>query len=100
MLASADMVKGEKLFKKCASCHTFNKGGENKRPLSARSKYIETMKEMKLTPKPSSIIGKYNESRQTLGFQHVSFGDEQAFAIANSSFMLPDVQTINFNHNN
>ena len=30
MLASADMVKGEKLFKKCASCHTFNKGGENK----------------------------------------------------------------------
>ena len=77
-----------------------NKGGENKRPLSARSKYIETMKEMKLTPKPSSIIGKYNESRQTLGFQHVSFGDEQAFAIANSAFMLPDVQTINFNHNN
>lgn len=30
MLASADMAKGEKLFKKCASCHTFNKGGENK----------------------------------------------------------------------
>ena len=30
MLASADIVKGEKLFKKCASCHTFNKGGENK----------------------------------------------------------------------
>ena len=30
MLASADMANGEKLFKKCASCHTFNKGGENK----------------------------------------------------------------------
>ena len=30
LLASADMANGEKLFKKCASCHTFNKGGENK----------------------------------------------------------------------
>ena len=24
------MANGEKLFKKCASCHTYNKGGENK----------------------------------------------------------------------
>ena len=30
MLVSADMANGEKLFKKCASCHTFKKGGENK----------------------------------------------------------------------
>jgi len=30
LLASADMGNGEKLFKKCASCHTNNKGGENK----------------------------------------------------------------------
>ncbi len=30
LLASADMANGEKLFKKCASCHTYNKGGENK----------------------------------------------------------------------
>jgi cytochrome c len=30
LLASADMANGEKLFKKCASCHTNNKGGENK----------------------------------------------------------------------
>ncbi len=30
LLASADLANGEKLFKKCASCHTYQKGGENK----------------------------------------------------------------------
>ena len=30
LLASADMANGEKLFKKCAYCHTYQKGGENK----------------------------------------------------------------------
>ena len=30
LLASADLANGEKLFKKCASCHTHKKGGENK----------------------------------------------------------------------
>ena len=30
MLASANMENGEKIFKKCASCHTQVKGGENK----------------------------------------------------------------------
>ena len=30
MLASASMENGEKIFKKCASCHTHVKGGENK----------------------------------------------------------------------
>ena len=30
LLASADMGNGEKLFKKCASCHTYKKVGENK----------------------------------------------------------------------
>ena len=30
MLVSADLANGEKLFKKCASCHTYEKGGENK----------------------------------------------------------------------
>ena len=30
MLASASLDNGEKLFKKCASCHTYKKGGENK----------------------------------------------------------------------
>ena len=30
MLASANMDNGEKIFKKCASCHTQVKGGENK----------------------------------------------------------------------
>ncbi|MDB2370856.1 cytochrome c family protein [Alphaproteobacteria bacterium] len=30
LLASADLANGEKLFKKCASCHTYNQGGENK----------------------------------------------------------------------
>ena len=30
LLVSADMGNGEKLFKKCASCHTYEKGGENK----------------------------------------------------------------------
>ncbi len=30
MLAGADIVKGEKLIKKCASCHSFNEGGANK----------------------------------------------------------------------
>ena len=30
MLASASLENGEKIFKKCASCHTHVKGGENK----------------------------------------------------------------------
>ena len=30
MLASADSANGEKLFKKCATCHSFQAGGENK----------------------------------------------------------------------
>ena len=30
MLASADVDKGAKIAKKCASCHSFNKGGKNK----------------------------------------------------------------------
>lgn len=30
MLASADLGKGEKVFKKCASCHDAEKGGPNK----------------------------------------------------------------------
>jgi cytochrome c len=30
LLASADMGKGEKMFKKCASCHTITDGGKNK----------------------------------------------------------------------
>ena len=30
MLASADAGKGAKIAKKCASCHSFNKGGKNK----------------------------------------------------------------------
>lgn len=30
MLASADAAAGEKLTKKCAACHTFEKGGANK----------------------------------------------------------------------
>ena len=30
MLASADVGAGEKVFKKCASCHTFDSGGKNK----------------------------------------------------------------------
>lgn len=30
LLASADLGAGEKVFKKCAACHTFEKGGENK----------------------------------------------------------------------
>jgi len=30
LLASADMGAGEKVFKKCAACHTYEKGGENK----------------------------------------------------------------------
>ena len=30
MLASADVGKGAKIAKKCASCHSFNKGGNNK----------------------------------------------------------------------
>ena len=30
LLVSADLANGEKLFKKCASCHTYKKGGENK----------------------------------------------------------------------
>lgn len=30
LLASADVVKGEKVFKKCAACHTVDDGGANK----------------------------------------------------------------------
>jgi len=30
LLASASMDRGKKVAKKCASCHTFNKGGKNK----------------------------------------------------------------------
>ena len=30
LLASADVAKGKKLFKKCAACHTTNSGGKNK----------------------------------------------------------------------
>lgn len=30
LLASADPVAGEKLFKKCAACHSYAKGGANK----------------------------------------------------------------------
>ena len=30
LLASADVAKGEKLFKKCAACHTTGSGGKNK----------------------------------------------------------------------
>ena len=30
MMASANMENGKKAAKKCASCHTFNKGGKNK----------------------------------------------------------------------
>jgi cytochrome c len=30
LLASADPAAGEKLTKKCASCHTFDQGGKNK----------------------------------------------------------------------
>ena len=30
MLASADAAAGEKLFKKCAACHTYDKGGAKK----------------------------------------------------------------------
>ncbi len=30
LLASADIVKGEKIFKKCAACHTPDKNGANK----------------------------------------------------------------------
>ncbi|MBT4041706.1 MAG: cytochrome c family protein [Rhodospirillales bacterium] len=30
LLASADMGKGEKMFKKCASCHTITDGGKDK----------------------------------------------------------------------
>ena len=30
LLADADMTKGKKVAKQCASCHTFNKGGKNK----------------------------------------------------------------------
>jgi len=29
LLATADLVRGKKLSKACASCHTFNKGGAN-----------------------------------------------------------------------
>lgn len=30
LLASADVAKGQKLFKKCAACHTYEKGGADK----------------------------------------------------------------------
>jgi cytochrome c len=30
LLASASVDRGKKVAKKCASCHTFNKGGKNK----------------------------------------------------------------------
>ena len=30
LLASASMENGEKLFKKCATCHNYEKGGANK----------------------------------------------------------------------
>ena len=30
LLASADVAKGKKLFKRCAACHTTNSGGKNK----------------------------------------------------------------------
>ncbi len=30
LLASADIAKGQKLFKKCAACHTFDNGGAHK----------------------------------------------------------------------
>ncbi|MCG8491033.1 MAG: cytochrome c family protein [Sneathiellales bacterium] len=30
LLASADVAKGEKVFKKCSSCHTVDEGGKNK----------------------------------------------------------------------
>ena len=30
LLASADISKGEKVFKKCAQCHVLDKGGANK----------------------------------------------------------------------
>jgi len=30
LLAGADLAKGEKVAKKCAACHTFDKGGANK----------------------------------------------------------------------
>lgn len=30
LMASADSVKGEKVFKKCVSCHTVNEGGSHK----------------------------------------------------------------------
>lgn len=30
LLASADIAKGKKLFKKCAACHTTDNGGKNK----------------------------------------------------------------------
>ena len=30
LLASASLDKGEKIFKKCSACHTYEKGGANK----------------------------------------------------------------------
>ena len=29
-MALGDVVSGEKIFKKCAACHSINKGGKNK----------------------------------------------------------------------
>jgi cytochrome c len=30
LMAQGDVIKGEKIFKKCAACHSVNKGGANK----------------------------------------------------------------------
>jgi cytochrome c len=30
LMAQGDIVSGEKIFKKCAACHSINKGGKNK----------------------------------------------------------------------
>ena len=58
MLASADAAAGEKLFKKCAACHTYKKGGPTKqgpnlwnvvggnRGVVAGFKYSKDMREM------------------------------------------------------
>ena len=30
LMSQGDVISGEKIFKKCAACHSINKGGENK----------------------------------------------------------------------
>ena len=70
------------------------------RPPSARSVYINAMNELKLTPKPTSIIAKYKEERTSLSLGHVGYGDNHAYAIAKSASLLPDVHSIYFNDNN